>query len=108
MTEDPTSSFILPKLGNWGAMKASNSIATDTTVNEVDEVLLSLGLGFDLVAASRPATSIDTVTQRVLDVVESEKKRAVSREDFKLAQRLQEQVNKLRDIGVHLITEEEN
>ena len=106
-SEDPTSSFILPKLGDWGALKASNSIATDTTVNEVDEVLLSLGLGFDLVAASRPAATMEHVTQRVLDVVESEKKRAVSREDFKLAQKLQEQVNKLREIGTTLITEEE-
>ena len=74
----------------------------------MDQVLLSLGLGFDLVAASRPPVTMDLATQRLLSVVEAEKDRAVEREDFVKAQKLQEQVNQLRDIGVQLIVEEEN
>ena len=77
-------------------------------LNEVDQVLLSLGLGFDLVAASRPAVTMDLATQRLLAVVESEKDRAVNREDFVKAQKIQEQINQLRDIGIQLIIEEEN
>ena len=75
-------------------------------LNEVDQVLLSLGLGFDLVAASRPAVTMDLATQRLLAVVESEKDRAVNREDFVKAQKIQEQINQLRDIGIQLIIEE--
>ena len=107
-TDDPTSKFVLPKLGEWNALEAHSQISTDADVNEVDQVLLSLGLGFDLVAASRPPVTMDLATQRLLSVVEAEKDRAVEREDFVKAQKLQEQVNQLRDIGVQLIVEEEN
>ena len=106
--DDPTSKFVLPKLGEWNALEAHSEISTEADVNEVDQVLLSLGLGFDLVAASRPAVTMDLATQRLLAVVESEKDRAVNREDFVKAQKIQEQINQLRDIGIQLIIEEEN
>ena len=98
-TDDPTSKFVLPKLGEWNALESHSQISTDADVNEVDQVLLSLGLGFDLVAASRPQVTMDLATQRLLTVVEGEKDRAVNREDFAKAQKIQEQINQLRDIN---------
>ena len=109
-TDDPTSTFVLPNLpgSEWNSLKSARELSTNMSVNEVDQVLLSLGLGFDLVAASRPAITMEHATQRLLEVVQAEKVRAVNREDYTLAQKLQESVTKLTEIGTQLIAEEEN
>ena len=51
----------VPKLGEWNALEHIE-ISTDADVNEVDQVLL-WGLGFDLVAASRPPVTMDLATE---------------------------------------------